>query len=134
MVLVVGRDIWTGGEVVMELGASHAIQGIMVLATVAGGYAVVKSNLSRVMQDLEDHIKSAEDNREKFDARLDNAEQERGKIVNQVMTLKGINSPTELKLLHRELEGLQKDVQWLTKQLDQLSHAHNGKHPPVENK
>ena len=82
----------------MELGASHAIQGIMVLATVAGGYAVVKSNLSRVMQDLEDHVKSAEDIREKFDARLDNAEQERGKIVNQ------------------------------------LSHAHNGKHPPVENK
>tara|TARA_A100000172_G_scaffold74219_1_gene56147 strand:+ start:2793 stop:3149 length:357 start_codon:yes stop_codon:yes gene_type:complete len=116
----------------MELGASHAIQGIMVLATVAGGYAVVKSNLSRVMHDLEDHMKNAEDIREKFDARLDNAEQERGKIANQVMTLKGINSPTELKLLHRELEGLQKDVKWITKQLDQLSHAHNGKHPPVK--
>ena len=131
---MVGRDIWTGSEIIMELGASHAIQGIMVLATVAGGYAVVKSNLSRVMNDLEEHIKGAENNREKFDARLDNAEQERGKIANQVLTLKSINSPNELKLLHRELEGLQKDVQWLTKQLDQLSHAHNGKHPPVENK
>ena len=41
----------------MELTASHAIQGIMVLATVAGGYAVVKSNLARVMEDLENHIK-----------------------------------------------------------------------------
>lgn len=131
---MVGRDIWTGSEIIMELGASHAIQGIMVLATVAGGYAVVKSNLSRVMNDLEEHIKGAENNREKFDARLDNAEQERGKIANQVLTLKSINSPNELKLLHRELEGLQKDVKWLTKQLDQLSHAHNGKHPPVENK
>lgn len=134
MVPMVGRDIWTGSEIIMELGASHAIQGIMVLATVAGGYAVVKSNLSRVMNDLEEHIKGAENNREKFDARLDNAEQERGKIANQVLTLKSINSPNELKLLHRELEGLQKDVKWLTKQLDQLSHAHNGKHPPVENK
>ena len=132
MVPVVGVYKWTSGEIVMELGASHAIQGIMVLATVAGGYAVVKSNLSRVMHDLEDHIKSAEDTREKFDARLDNAEQERGKIANQVMTLKGINSPTELKLLHRELEGLQKDVKWITKQLDQLSHAHNGTPPPVK--
>jgi len=134
LVSMVGIYKWASGELEMELGASHAIQGIMVLATVAGGYAVVKSNLSRVMHDLEDHIKSAEDTREKFDARLDNAEQERGKIANQVMTLKGINSPTELKLLHRELEGLQKDVKWLTKQLDQLVHTHNGKHPPVENK
>ena len=37
----------------MELTASHAMQGVLLLATVAGGYAVVKSNLSRVMQDLE---------------------------------------------------------------------------------
>ena len=57
MVSLVGSDAWASGEVSMELTASHAIQGIMVLATVAGGYAVVKSNLSRVMQDLEDHIK-----------------------------------------------------------------------------
>lgn len=37
----------------MELTASHAIQGVMLLATIAGGYAVVKSNLSQVMKDLE---------------------------------------------------------------------------------
>ena len=37
----------------MELTASHAIQGVLLLATVAGGYAVVKSNLARVMEDLE---------------------------------------------------------------------------------
>jgi prefoldin subunit 5 len=104
----------------------------MVLATVAGGYAVVKSNLSRVMQDLEDHKKNWDTVREKFDGRLDNAEQERGKIVNQVTTLKGINSPNELKLLHRELEGIQKDIYWLSKQLDQLNSMHNGKHPKVE--
>tara|TARA_R100000234_G_C4999727_1_gene179737 strand:- start:1456 stop:1812 length:357 start_codon:yes stop_codon:yes gene_type:complete len=118
----------------MELGASHAIQGVMVLATIAGGYAVVKANLSRVMEDLEEHIKKSEINREKFDSRLDNAEQERGKIINQVTTLKGINSPNELKLLHRELEGLQKDVHWISKQIDQLNHMHNGKHPPVGDK
>jgi len=118
----------------MELGANHAIQGVMVLATIAGGYAVVKANLSRVMEDLEEHIKKSEINREKFDSRLDNAEQERGKIINQVTTLKGINSPNELKLLHRELEGLQKDVHWISKQIDQLNHMHNGKHPPVGDK
>ena len=67
----------------MELTTSHAIQGIMVLATIAGGYAVVKSNLSRVMEDLEEHIKRFEEHKNKFDARLDDAESERS-----VLTLK----------------------------------------------
>jgi len=95
-------------------------QGAIMLAGIAGGYAVVKQQLTRVISDLDKHIKSADDSREKFDARLDNAEQERGKIANQVLTLKSINSPTELKSLNRELEGLGKDVKWLTKQLDHL--------------
>ena len=103
-------------------------------ATVISGYIVVRTQLARLMEDFAAHIKSYEDTREKFDSRLDKAEQERGKIANQVLTLKGINSPTELKMLHRELEGLQKDVKYLGKGLDQLSHAHNGKHPPVESK
>ena len=109
-------------------------QGAIMLAGIAGGYAVVKQQLTRVISDLDKHIKSADDSREKFDARLDNAEQERDKIANQVLTLKSINSPTELKSLNRELEGLGKDVKWLTKQLDHLTKMHNGKHPPVENK
>ena len=109
-------------------------QGAIMLAGIAGGYAVVKQQLTRVISDLDKHIKSADDSREKFDGRLDNAEQERGKIANQVLTLKSINSPNELKLLNRELEGLQKDVHWITKQLDHLTQMHNGKHPPSGDK
>ena len=94
----------------------------------------MRATVQRLKEDFAEHIKAYEDTREKFDSRLDKAEQERGKIANQVLTLKGINSPTELKMLHRELEGLQKDVKYLGKGLDQLNHAHNGKHPPVESK
>mgnify|MGYP003124994335 CR=1 FL=1 len=36
----------------MELTTSHAIQGLIMLATIASGYAIVKNNLARVMQDL----------------------------------------------------------------------------------
>jgi hypothetical protein len=36
----------------MELTAAHAMQGLMLIATIAGGYAVVKNQLSRVIEDL----------------------------------------------------------------------------------
>mgnify|MGYP003651705419 CR=1 FL=1 len=36
----------------MELTGAHAMQGLMLVATIAGGYAVVKNQLARVIQDL----------------------------------------------------------------------------------
>ena len=118
----------------MEIGPSHLLQLGILGATAISGYAVVRATVQRLKEDFGDHIKSYEDTREKFDSRLDKAEQERGKIANQVLTLKGINSPEELKLLNRELEGLQREVKWLTKNQDRLDHMHNGSHPPVESK
>jgi predicted nucleic acid-binding Zn-ribbon protein len=106
----------------------------MVLATIAGGYAVVKSNLARVMEDLEEHMKKSEDHRNKFDARLDDAESERTLFAGQIDTLKNINSPQELKVLHREIATITADIKHLTKQLDRLQDMHNGKHPPVGDK
>tara|TARA_R110000824_G_scaffold178558_5_gene358320 strand:- start:760 stop:1113 length:354 start_codon:yes stop_codon:yes gene_type:complete len=113
----------------MELTASHAIQGVMVLATIAGGYAVVKSNLSRVMEDLERHIKKSDSEASKFDTRLDAAEEERGRHKLQIATLKDINSPAELKSLNREMATIEADLKNLIKQVDRLQNMHNGKHP-----
>jgi len=113
----------------MELTASHAIQGVMVLATIAGGYAVVKSNLSRVMEDLERHIKKAETDWSKFDARLDAAEEERGRHQLQISTLKSINSPGELKAMNREMGDITARLKSVEKQLDKIQNMHNGKHP-----
>tara|TARA_R100000234_G_scaffold86257_1_gene55079 strand:+ start:2694 stop:3050 length:357 start_codon:yes stop_codon:yes gene_type:complete len=118
----------------MELTASHALQIAILAGTAISGYAVVRATVQRLKEDFAAHIKNYENTREKFDSRLDNAEQERGKIANQVLTLKGINSPTELKSLHRELEGLQREMKWLTKSQDRLDRMHNGSHPPVESK
>ena len=115
----------------MELTASHAIQGIMVLATIAGGYAVVKSNLSRVMEDLHELVKRFEDHRKVFDARLDKAESERGEHALQIKTLKGINSPQELKGFHREMGEFSARLKATEKQIDKLDNQHNGSHPPT---
>ena len=36
----------------MELTGGHVMQAVMLVATIAGGYAVVKNQLARVIQDL----------------------------------------------------------------------------------
>ena len=115
----------------MELTASHAIQGVMIIA---GGYAtiaVIKSNLFRVKEDLARHIKKTDTQTSKFDARLDAAEEERGRHKIQIATLKDINSPAELKALNREMATHKADLKNLIKQVDRLQDMHNGKHPSI---
>ena len=94
----------------MELTASHAIQGLMLIATIAGGYAVVKSNLQRVMQDLEVFHKNFDKFKSTFDARLDDALEHR----------------------NREMATLQAEVKVMKSQISHLNAIHNGKHPSVK--
>lgn len=107
-------------------------QAAIMLATIAGGYAVVKAQLARVMSDLEDFIKRSEAHRAKFDARLDDAESQRAVFASRIDVLADINSVSALADLNRELERIGRDVHWMNKQLDQISHMHNGKHPKVD--
>ena len=116
----------------MELTASHAIQGIMVLATVAGGYAVVKSNLARVMEDLENHIKQTRGFQTKFDSRLDDAESQRAVFNSQIDVLKEINSVSALRDQNREMATVQAELKVLRQMTDHLMHIHNSKHPKIE--
>ena len=113
----------------MELTASHAIQGIMVLATVAGGYAVVKSNLARVMEDLENHIKQTRGFQTKFDSRLDDAESQRAVFTSQIEILKEINSVSELAHRNRETATLLAEMKVMKSQIEHLNQIHNGSHP-----
>ena len=116
----------------MELTASHAIQGIMVLATVAGGYAVVKSNLARVMEDLENHIKGTSAFQSRFDTRLDDAESQRAVFTSQIDILKEINSVSALEHRNREVATMQAELRVMRREIDHLSSIHNSKHPTVE--
>ena len=113
----------------MELTASHAIQGVMVLATVAGGYAVVKSNLARVMGDLEDFMKRYEKQKGIFDARLDDAESQRAVFTSQIDVLKEINSVSELAHRNREMATLLAEIRGMKSQIEHLNSIHNGSHP-----
>tara|TARA_R110000824_G_scaffold7831_4_gene35403 strand:- start:2186 stop:2542 length:357 start_codon:yes stop_codon:yes gene_type:complete len=115
----------------MELTAAHAMQFVMLVGTIAGGYAVVKSQLSRVIEDLEEHTKRTEDHKSKFDARLDDAESQRAVFDSQIGTLAQINSVSELASQNREMGGVLARLQILERQIEKLQSQHNGSHPPV---
>ena len=116
----------------MELTASHALQIAIMASTVIGGYAVVKSNLSRVMEDLEAFIKRYEKSKAAFDQRLDEAESQRAVFTSQIDVLKEINSVPALEHRNREMATVQAQIEVLQGQVKHLSSIHNGKHPRVE--
>ena len=123
----------------MELTAAHAMQFLMLVGTIAGGYAVVKSQLARVIEDLENHITAsdnhitaAEAHKTKFDARLDDAESQRAVFDSQIKTLSQINSVASLAELNTRLARLEMGHEYLSKQMDRVQSMHNGKHPKVD--
>ena len=113
----------------MELTASHALQIAILGATAISGYAVVRATVQRLKEDFEQHIQKAEDNRSKFDARLDDAESERMLFAGQIETLKGINSAPELKILNRELSDIGARLKMVEKHIDKIQDLHIFRHP-----
>ena len=113
----------------MEVDARLGIQAAIMLATIAGGYAVVKAQLQRVISDLVDHIKKFEKHKSAFDARLDDAEPQRSVFASQISTLIDINSVSALERRNREMATLQAEVKVLQAQIQHLNDIHNSKHP-----
>ena len=117
----------------MEVDAKLGMQLAIMLATVAGGYAVVKSQLARVMEDLGHFIKRYEKSKSTFDQRLDDAESQRAVFTSQIDVLKEINSVPALEHRNREIATMQAKIATMQSQIDHLVAIHNGKHPIVDN-
>ena len=113
----------------MELTATHAIQGLIMLATIASGYAIVKNNLARVMEDLENFHVAFDKFKASFDTRLDDAESQRAVFSSQIGVLKEINSVKSLETRNRELATMKAELNVLQDQVRHLQHIHNSKHP-----
>ena len=118
----------------MELTAGHAMQGLMLIATIAGGYAVVKNQLARVIGDLEDHIKSSDNHKNSFDARLDDAESQRAVFSSRLDVLAAINSVAALERRNREIADIQARIKVMENQIQAVERMHNGSHPPIGDK
>jgi predicted nucleic acid-binding Zn-ribbon protein len=115
----------------MELTTSHALQGLIMLATIASGYAIVKNNLARVMQDLASFHKVFDKYKSDFDDRLDHAESQRAVFSSQIDVLKQINSVTALAANNREMATIKERLSVLKAEVEHLKQIHNGKHPSL---
>jgi ubiquinone biosynthesis protein UbiJ len=109
----------------MELGTRELVQFISLVATLAGAFAVVKSQLARVIEDL----KAVQKEMEIINTRLDTIESGSAVFKHQVGVLGHILSPTNLDRQSREIAEVKKEVTYLREAADRLYKMHNGTHP-----
>ena len=109
----------------MELGTRELVQFISLVATLAGAFAVVKSQLSRVIEDL----KKVMSEMELINQRLDTIESGSAVFKHQVNVLGNILSPPNLDRQSREIAQIKNDLERLQTAADRLYKMHNGNHP-----
>ena len=112
----------------MEFGVRELVQFGTLLASLAGAFAVVKSQLARVIQD----IKYINTELHELNTRLDRAEADSAVVKHQNEVFGTILSPANLKDLNRSIAELQTEMRVVHKNLDKVFQMHNGAHPPVK--
>ena len=111
----------------MEFGIRELIQFGTLLASLAGAFAVVKSQLARVIQDIKNMNIELHD----LNTRLDKTEADSAVIKHQNGVFSNILSPGNLKDLNRHIAELQTEMKVVHKNLDKVYEMHNGTHPPI---
>jgi hypothetical protein len=89
----------------MELGTRELVQFCSLVATLAGAFAVVKSQLSRVIEDL----KKVMSEMDLINQRLDTIESGSAVFKHQVNVLGNILSPATSTNNHAKLQKLRKN-------------------------
>ncbi len=111
----------------MEFGIRELVQFGTLLASLAGAFAVVKSQLSRVIQDIAQIEKVLTE----MNTRIDQADADRAVIKHQNKVFSTILSPGKLEAQHRELASIKASLDSIVSEVSTLRHMHNGKHPNV---
>ena len=111
----------------MEFGIRELIQFGTLLASLAGAFAVVKSQLSRVIQDITAMDKEIS----LINTRVDQVDADRAVIKHQNHVFGTILSPENLEKLNKDIAKLQTEMTVVHKNLDKMQDMHNGKHPSV---
>jgi chromosome segregation ATPase len=110
----------------MELGTREVVQMASLVATLAAAYAVVKSQLQRVIEDLIKLTRDVADS----EHRIDKTDSEVSVLQMQTKVLAEISSPSELEKRNREIARVQAQIETLQQRVEHLSHIHDGTHPP----
>jgi phage host-nuclease inhibitor protein Gam len=114
----------------MELGAREAVQFISIIAALGGAFAVCRSQLARVISDLQ---KLAREMR-CVESRLDD-DQAKMSVHSQILkTLSEINSPANLERRAVQAASTEAHIEALSDRVADLLKAHNGTHHPAVKK
>ena len=108
----------------MEFGARELLTFGTVLAGLAGTWAVIKSTVSRIQEDLKLVVKEIAS----LNVRLDATESGDAVMKHQVSVLGSMLSPDQKERAAREVEALHHRVNSLRRDCDTLMNMHNGKH------
>ena len=111
----------------MEFGIRELIQFATLLASLAGAFAVVKSQVSRIIQDLT----QLQNYVSKLENRLEVIESGQAVIKHQVGVFSNILAPAKLEQNYKAIAELQTEMRVVHKNLDKIYSMHNGSHPPV---
>ena len=111
----------------MELGTREVVHFCLLIATIAGSFQVVKSQLNRLMKDFEKALTEIQSMNE----RLDKQEADSAVVHHQTRILAGILSPGNLKEQTQEIADLKARGAINTRDVESLYRMHNGNHPPV---
>ena len=111
----------------MEVGPREVVQFLSIVATLAASFAVVKSQLSRVIEDL----KKVTSEMDLINQRLDAIESGSAVFKHQVNVLGSILSPANLDRQSREIAEVKKELTYLREASERMYKMHNGKHGPV---
>ena len=110
----------------MELGIREVVQIVSLAGTLLAAFAVVKSQLQRVIDDLRklSHDITASGHRQ------DRTDSEVSVLKVQTKVLAEISSPAALEKRNREIARVQAHIETLQQRVEHLSHIHDGVHPP----
>ena len=109
----------------MELGTRELVHFCLLVATIAGSFQVVKSQLNRLMKDFEKALQEIND----MNARLDKMEADSAVVHHQTRILASILSPANLKEQTKEVANLRARLEIAARDIKMLYKMHNGAHP-----
>ena len=111
----------------MEFGIRELVQFGTLLASLAGAFAVVKSQLSRVIEDLAKVMRELE----MLNSRLDAVEATDAVFTSKINTLTEINSVNALEKRNREIADMSARLRVAETRIEENAKMHNGTHKSV---
>jgi len=112
----------------MELGVREAVQFISIIAALGGAFAVCRSQLARVIDDLKKLVREMRC----VESRLDDDQAQMAVHSQQLKVLAEINSVANVERRAVQAASTEAHIEALSDRVSDLLKAHNGTHPAVK--